>query len=488
MFTVQQKTNVALLLAALLAWFALFFDAIISAINIWYTSEIFTHGFFIVPGALWIIWSKRQALAATHMAANYWVSILLISVLLVGLLGKVGEINLFQHFACFSSLPLAIWLVIGNKAAKVIWFPLLFMLFSIPVGEELVPTLQQWTAKLAILMLSVTSIPVFVDGLYIEIPQGTFVVAEACSGIRFFVGSVVFGVVYAYYSFWSAKFRLAFVILALLVPVIANAGRVFGLVLIGRYFGMEHATGTDHLVYGWFFFAIVLGLLFLAGEVLRKFEAAPASNPQSYKSIDQNISTKAIAAVLSLFVVSGVWSVASSSNAPKEASLKAVDVPTALSLSGSQDGWAPLVFGHSDQLNISLGSSVNVRAYWYPIDQQGSELSDYRNRLFDKEHWSIVSQKNLSKNNRNFVKTVITSSGGSKRLIYSWYVLEGGLEARASVAKIKQTFGRVFGGSGAGAWVIFSVPFNDGQLERAQELLTSAYDNYADTLEDAFPF
>ena len=40
--------------------------------------------------------------------------------------GLVGDIRLFMHIAAFSSLPLLIWFVIGNQAAKIIVFPLKF--------------------------------------------------------------------------------------------------------------------------------------------------------------------------------------------------------------------------------------------------------------------------------------------------------------------------------------------------------------------------
>ena len=126
--------------------------------------------------------------------------------------------------------------------------------------------------------------------------------------------------------------------------------------------------------------------------------------------------------------------------------------------------------------------------YWFASDQKGPELTDYRNRQFDKECWIIVSQQRQEQSNRVIVCTVLTNSGGSKRLIYSWFVLESGQETRSSLVKIKQTMSRILGGSGSAGWVLFSVPFREGRMEQAQESLMQAYSQHADAFEQALPF
>src|SRR5690606_11146581 len=57
----------------------------------------------------------------------------------------------------------------------------------------------------------------------------------------------------------------------------------FTIVLIGHYVDMEYASGADHLIYGWVFFAIVLFLLILIGETFREKHAA--KDPMSHTSL-----------------------------------------------------------------------------------------------------------------------------------------------------------------------------------------------------------
>jgi len=168
-----------------------------------------------------------------------------------------------MHLALFSLLPTLIWFAIGNKAAWHIVFPLFFMMFSIPIGEELIPFLQEVTADLSVYFLGLTGVPLFRSGLYIEIPEGRFLVAEACSGISFFIASIVIGNLYAHMNLHSPVRRILFVGLAILYPILANAIRVYGIILTGHLTDMQHAVGADHLIYGWFFFAMVIIILVL---------------------------------------------------------------------------------------------------------------------------------------------------------------------------------------------------------------------------------
>ena len=161
-----------------------FFQAIYSAANVWYISEIFTHCFFVIPGSIYLTWRLKPKILQTPPKSNYWVLLPIAGVLFVGIIGFAGDIRIFTHFSAFATLPLMVWFLLGTQIAFRLWFPLLFVMFAIPVGEELIPHLQELAADLALPILHLTGIPVFRDGLYIEIPNGTFVVAEACSGLR----------------------------------------------------------------------------------------------------------------------------------------------------------------------------------------------------------------------------------------------------------------------------------------------------------------
>jgi exosortase A len=484
----------------------LFFEPLISAARIWYISEIFQHGFFIIPGAIYFMWQERRKLAGLHPSPNYWVLALVIPFLVLAVFGYAGRIQVFQHVAAFTILPLMIWFLVGNQIAKVIWFPLCFILFSIPIGEELVPSLQKVTADMAVALLNLTSIPSYNSGLYIEIPEGKFVVAEACSGIRFFVGSIVFGAVYSHISYHAFSRKLIFMALAIVVPVLANAVRVFSIVLIGHYVDMEYASGVDHLVYGWVFFAIVLFLLVLFGETFRDRKAIQeAAEEQDQVCVAQeggegrNWDLEAVSYSFSLILLltGAIWQYGVISGG--DVYLSALDraklnlVSTEQSLSSS---WSPKLTGAGDYYSSILiesnADSVAMVVGWYPENSEGKELISSSNQLFDKERWSPVSNSvhKVSSTDKDFYASVleIVSARGEHRLVLSWYQFEGKTYSSKLKAKLYQAFDIMVSGDGAGAIVVLSADFSRADRgDKLHQLLDLAGKN-AEKLRSAMPF
>ena len=274
------------LLCIAAAWVLVFWQGVTTAVDIWMSSDVFNHCLFVLPGAVFLAYLKRSELDASGVKPNYFVLVLCLGSLILYAIGLAGNVQLFMHVATFTFLPLSIWAIIGNRLAYKILFPLVFILFCIPIGEELVPALQEVTADMSMVMLNWSGIPVYRSGLYIEIPQGQFLVAEACSGISFFIASIVIGSLYAYLNMQSAKRRIVFVFISILFPVIANAIRVFGIILTAYLTDMEYAAGADHLIYGWIFFSLVLVCLLGIGELIREkqFTAATSKTETEIKA------------------------------------------------------------------------------------------------------------------------------------------------------------------------------------------------------------
>src|SRR3546814_5937239 len=63
---------------------------------------------------------------------------------------------------------------------------------------------------------------------------------------------------------WSR--RAAFMVMALVVPVLANGLRAFGTIYAAHITSVEQATGYDHIVYGWIFFGLVMAAVLAIGR------------------------------------------------------------------------------------------------------------------------------------------------------------------------------------------------------------------------------
>ena len=140
-------------------------------------------------------------------------------------------------------------------------FPLFYMLLLVPFGDELIPPLQMITAAITVALIDMSGIPAIIDGVFIETPAGLFEVAEACSGVKFLIAMVAFGLLVANVCFLSWKRRCVFFLACMIVPILANGVRAWATIYAAQFFGIEAAAGFDHIVYGWIFFAVVLALV-----------------------------------------------------------------------------------------------------------------------------------------------------------------------------------------------------------------------------------
>ncbi len=162
------------------------------------------------------------------------------------------------------------WTLLGAQFVWAAFFPLMFLLFAVPMGEFLIQPLMGVTADFTVAMLQATGIPVYREGMFFSIPSGDWSVVEGCSGLRYLIASITLGVLYAYLTYRSWKRRLLFSIAAMIVPVFANSGRAYMIVMIAHLSDMKLALGVDHYIYGWVFFGIVMLLLFWIGSFWRE--------------------------------------------------------------------------------------------------------------------------------------------------------------------------------------------------------------------------
>ena len=76
-------------------------------------------------------------------------------------LGELADIDLLRQLTAFAGLPLLIWCCFGNRVARILAFPLAYLIFAVPMGEGLVPWLQQVTAHISVFALKISGIPVY---------------------------------------------------------------------------------------------------------------------------------------------------------------------------------------------------------------------------------------------------------------------------------------------------------------------------------------
>jgi len=275
------RPALVVLLPALLWLLFWYRDTGLAMATIWARSETFTHGFLVPLVTLWLIWRQRTELARLQPRPLWWALPVLLALGLGWLLGELAAINALTQFAMTATIIVSVVFVLGRQVSANLAFPLAFLLLAVPFGDFMMPVLMDWTAKFTVLGLRLSGIPVYQEGLQFVIPSGNWSVVEACSGVRYLIASFTVGTLFAYLNYRSLKRRLLFVLVAILVPILANWMRAYLIVMLGHLSGNKLAAGVDHLIYGWVFFGVVIMLMFMIGARWAEYpdETAGAATP-----------------------------------------------------------------------------------------------------------------------------------------------------------------------------------------------------------------
>ena len=296
---------------------ALFHRDAADMVRIWIESSTFNHCTLIVPIIAWLVWQRAPELRQLTPAG--WAP----GLLLVGagacawLLGEAGGVGLIRHLALVLMLQGTVIAILGKAVARGLAFPIFYALFLVPAGEELVPPMQTLTAEMCMFLLGLAGVPAHIEGIFITTPTGYFEVAEACSGVKFLIAMIAFGALVANVCFTSWKRRALFLLASIIVPVLANGVRAWGIIFVAHLTSEEFAVGVDHVVYGWVFFAIVIALLLGVGW--RYFDRGIndpwlARMPQSGTAAAHSPAYGFAAAALVLAALPLVWSTAIASS------------------------------------------------------------------------------------------------------------------------------------------------------------------------------
>lgn len=451
------------LLSILLLSVIIFFDTWLSMINIWWRSDTYTHGFFVIPASLWLIWQNKSI--HPYLSPTTPSYIALFFILLNGfiwLLASITQTLVIQQLALVSMLIGGLWFYLGNNTSKKLIFPLIFLYFMVPVGEqELLPYLMEFTATFTVALLKTSGFSVYREGMHFSLISGDWSVVEACSGLRYLIASITLGTIYAYITYNKTYKRALFILASLIFPVIANGLRAYMIVMIGHLSDMQLATGIDHLVYGALFFAVLIFIMFYIGSFWKDPETQISTQSDQNIMVNNYTKTQNNLVITGLLLSFIIWPLTSQqllSNYHAQTT-----IPQWPSLSQNLDwqevnapnwGWRPEFNGAATQsLRYFKKQDAIIGLYQanFGDEKQGAELVNMQNVLInteDRKKWHVINQSTLSiKNAQNQRETPIDFSklsGGTSDIITAkWYQV--GLFSTNSpyLAKIHQLYKRL---------------------------------------------
>ena len=449
---VRWQRHLAALAGLVAAMLTLFFRDAADMAGLWWHSSTFNHCLLMLPMIAWLVALRVPQLRALTPA--WWAPALgwIAGAGFVWLVGEAAGVALFRQLGLVLMLQGAVAATLGARLVRALLFPLAYALLLVPFGEELVPLLQTFTARISVALLHLSGLAADIEGVFITTRAGFFEVAEECSGVNFLIAMLAYSVFAAHLCFRSGRRRLIFVAAALAATILANALRAYATMLAAEIWGIEAAGGIDHIVYGWIFFGLVILIVML---IARRWFDRPANDAavdvRGLEGVPRFVGAGAfvVPGALAIPLAFAGWAALVGGRAAPLAPTMPLAVPPGWSEApGEGTPWRPR-FDGADQRLIrqfvdARGRRVTVAIGGYERQDEGREVVGFGQGAADPDGrwmWSAALPG--------------VDGGKTERLLHpgpllrdaaTWYVVDGHATGNPRAAKLAELKARLIGG------------------------------------------
>lgn len=242
--------------------------------QVWPTDEQ-GHGPIILALGLWLLFGLRHAVAALPRQADMgWGSAFLVAGVVMYVLGRTQAMLVLEMLSQHLVVVGLILLFLGRRALRLVWFPLFFLLFMVPLPGSLVAAitapLKTAVSAVAAQLLYSLGYPVARAGVMLSVGQYQLLVADACAGLNSMFTLEALGLLYMNLMRYTSVARNV-LLAVLIIPIsfAANIVRVMILVLVTYHFGDEAGQGFVHSFAGMVLFVVGLTLILATDKLLR---------------------------------------------------------------------------------------------------------------------------------------------------------------------------------------------------------------------------
>jgi len=269
-------TGISMSTFLLASFMAVYYPVLSGLYKAWDSSDDYSHGFLITPVALYILWQNRSALSSQKVDGSWFGLLLVFVALLMFLFGKFGAIFTLSSVSMVVFIWGAVIFLFGFRTFQICSFPLVFLLFMIPVPAQIYASLtnplQFIVTKVTVAMASMMGIAIYREGNVIHLADMVFEVVQACSGLRSIMTMLTLGAIFGYFSLRSMPLRLILMLAGIPIAIAINIFRVFSMVFAYNYFKLNLTEGTPHTVLGLLVFALGFVLFLVLQKGLAKCE------------------------------------------------------------------------------------------------------------------------------------------------------------------------------------------------------------------------
>jgi exosortase len=244
--------------------------------RVWWHDPNYSHGFLIPFIAGHLVWSKKDTLCNAVMYPSTSGVVVLVAGLVLLFAGGAAEIvggeggGLFiKGLSLIFTLAGLVLLFLGPIYLKLLFFPLAYLLFMMPLPEGIFALLtfplQSYTTSITTVALQLLSIPVLREGHLLHLPNITLGIVEACSGIRslltMLAGAVALSLL-IHKPWWQ---QLVLITSVVPIAIVTNAFRITSTGMLAHFVDTTVAQNFFHGFSGWG--VLILAALLFCTEI-----------------------------------------------------------------------------------------------------------------------------------------------------------------------------------------------------------------------------
>jgi exosortase len=268
--------------ALVVAGFALLYrQVIVKLVSDWYHDDNYSHGFLIVPLALYFVWERREKLRSLPVAPKAFGLVIVAGSIMVLIAGILGSELFLTRISILGTIVGVVLFLLGWQHLRALTFPVAFLLLMIPIPaiifNRIAFPLQLLASQFGESVMGFADVPVLREGNVLILANTTLEVAEACSGIRSLVSLMTLAIVFGYFSDPRGWVRMLLALSSVPVAIVTNGLRVAGTGIAAHRFGAAAAQGFFHEFSGWLVFISAFVLMLAVQRAIVRMAPAPTT-------------------------------------------------------------------------------------------------------------------------------------------------------------------------------------------------------------------
>jgi exosortase len=268
--------------ALVVAGFALLYrQVIVKLVSDWYHDDNYSHGFLIVPLALYFVWERREKLRKIPVAPTSFGLVIVAGSVMLLIAGILGSELFLTRISILGTIVGVVLFLLGWQHLRALAFPVAFLLLMIPIPaiifNRIAFPLQLLASQFGESAMGLADVPVLREGNVLILANTTLEVAEACSGIRSLVSLLTLAIVFGYFSDPRGWVRTILGLTSIPVAIVTNGFRVAGTGIAAHRFGAAAAEGFFHEFSGWLVFVAAFVLMLAVQRAIIRLAPTPTN-------------------------------------------------------------------------------------------------------------------------------------------------------------------------------------------------------------------